>query len=156
MIITKLYNEFMNKNYPFPKYEIVNSVLWPKCNTRELPRSARRRAPTCNFRTGVSIVPSSHLFSKSLMCHALRASHLLASLKPLSSILVPGGRVELPWGRPRWILSPVRLPIPPSRQCSWLQCNFHRFFVHCQFVNSLIRYTCGKDYFAHKPKRRGG
>ena len=30
--------------------------------------------------------------------------------------LVPGGGIEPPWSCPRWILSPVRLPIPPPRQ----------------------------------------
>ena len=40
------------------------------------------------YGTGVSIVPSPNLFSKSVMCHALRASRISASKKPSSSILV--------------------------------------------------------------------
>src|SRR5450759_2703041 len=33
-------------------------------------------------------------------------------------LLVPGGGIEPPWCHHRGILSPVRLPIPPSRPCA--------------------------------------
>src|SRR5580698_726142 len=33
-------------------------------------------------------------------------------------LLVPGGGVEPPRGCPRRILSPLRLPVPPSRPCT--------------------------------------
>src|SRR6202789_15186 len=38
-------------------------------------------------------------------------------------ILVPGGGVEPPRGCPRRILSPLRLPVPPSRQLIKLRQN---------------------------------
>jgi len=41
---------------------------------------------------------------------ALRASHLLALKKPLSSVLVPKGRFELPWDYSRALLRRVCLP----------------------------------------------
>ena len=43
----------------------------------------------------MSIVPNPNLFSKSVVCHALRASHLLALKKPLRSVLVRVLRFEL-------------------------------------------------------------
>ena len=38
--------------------------------------------------------------------------------------MVPGGGVEPPWGCPRGILSPVRLPVSPSRHASIFQKEF--------------------------------
>ena len=37
-------------------------------------------------------------------------------LPPLSAGLVPGAGIEPAWSKPRWILSPVRLPVSPPRQ----------------------------------------
>ena len=42
-----------------------------------------------------------------------------------SLILVPGGRLELPRGRPRWILSPLRLPFRhPGKTLSILSTSY--------------------------------
>ena len=82
--------------------------------------------------------------------------------KPLIS-LVPGARLELARGCPRRILSPLRLPIPPSRQtgqlransvaCAWRewlcsprQGNSSSPIVGCRFAVP-IRSICRNDIF---------
>ena len=72
------------------------------------PRTAKSRRPTAT-RTATKqndlSVSSGHFACKSFI------------------ILVPGGGVEPPRGCPRRILSPLRLPVPPSRRSSSLPQN---------------------------------
>lgn len=69
-----------------------------------------------NFHFGTTRIPPFH---DSIPFSVVRrnAKWVAAILRqPIGLVLVPGGGLEPPRPCDRWILSPLRLPIPPSRQ----------------------------------------
>src|ERR1700677_2414130 len=95
------------------------------------------------------IVPKGERYSKSRMDRG-KTTAMIASLKTLIQIdlylllcLVPGGGVEPPRGCPRRILSPLRLPVPPSRRISILL-HLALWAKAAQFVRAGNCVQCGE------------
>src|SRR3989344_782092 len=80
---------------------------------------------------------------------ALRASRILASKKPMSSLMVPRRGLEPPSPCGRYHLKVVRLPISPPGQVRTLYYTFSLFFSN-NWSNIFINHRLNRHFLGNK------